>query len=95
MFELQRNVPIPPVNRSGRTPRRRKYPFESMKVGEMFFVPNKTKNTLNTHLAAVSKQLGHKYRSRLTFMRQGEDGWELCDPQHPAAVQGIGVWRDE
>jgi hypothetical protein len=92
MFKLQSNFPIPPVRRSA-TPVRRKYPFETMEVGEMFFVEGKKKNTLGTHVSTVSKQLGRKFSTRLTFARQGAKGWEPCDPDADGAVQGVGVWR--
>lgn len=94
MYELQKNVPIPQAVRTS-PPARRKYPFDDMSVGDMFFVPHRSKNTLGTHVSTVSKQLGHRFVTRLTFMRPTEDGWKLCDPTDLKAVQGIGVWRTE
>jgi hypothetical protein len=76
-------------------PSRRKYPLEDMEVGDMFFVPNKTKNTLTTHISAEGKKLGRKYTTRLCHMRKTQRGWSICDATHEDAVLGIGVWRQE
>jgi hypothetical protein len=95
MYEVKKNVPQPKVMRSPR-PARRKYPFEDMGVGDMFFVPHKTKNTLATHVSTTGKTLGRRFTTRMITMAQTRDGsWELCDNKHPSAVTGIGVWRTE
>lgn len=92
MHEVIKNVPVPKAIRSGRSPRRR-YPFEDMDIGDMFFIPNKSKNTLTTQTSMAGKRLGRKFVTRLTHMYLTEDGWEACNPDEPEAVQGIGVWR--
>lgn len=94
MYALQKDVPIPRIMRAPTTVRR-KYPFEDMKVGDMFFAEGKTKNTLGTHATTVAKQLGHKYATRLTFMKKVKGQWVPCDPTDKNAVQGVGVWRTE
>lgn len=95
MFAVQKKVPVPPAIRTAAHPRR-KYPFEEMDVGDMFFVPNKPKNTLATHASTVGKALGCKFVTRLTHMVQGRDGtWKPANPGDPKAVSGIGVWRTE
>jgi hypothetical protein len=95
MFELQQNVPMPPTIRPNARGRRRKYPFEQMTVGSMFFVPNKTRQQINGHIYTVSKQLGIKLRARLAYMRREKDQWVPCDQLDEGAVLGVGVWRDE
>ncbi len=92
MHEVQSGVPIPKAMRSS-TGKRRKYPFEDMEVGDMFFVPDKKKNTLATHASTTGKALGRKFSTRLTFMKQTDDGWVSCDPDDEDAVRGVGVWR--
>lgn len=92
MYEVRKNVPQPKVTRVAPA-QRRKYPFEDMDVGDMFFVPHKTKNTLATHVSTVGKKLDRKFTTRLITMVRSEDGWELCDPAVKGAVMGIGVWR--
>jgi hypothetical protein len=95
MFQLQRNVPIPSTIRPNAKGRRKKYPFEDMKVGDMFFVANKTKNTLGTHVSLVGKELGRTFATRLTYMREHNGKWQPCEADEDGATLGIGVWRTE
>ena len=93
MFAVQKKVPLPQAIRTAAHPRR-KYPFEDMEVGDMFFVPNRDKNTLATHASTVGKTLGRRFVTRLTHMAQDINGvWHPVEATHNAAVQGIGVWR--
>lgn len=94
MHEVLKNVPIPKTVRMI-APVRRKYPFDDMEVGDMFFVPNKSKNTLATHASTVGKALGRKFVTRLTYMVETPDGWEQANPTDLDAVQGVGVWRTQ
>lgn len=87
-----KSVPIPKTIRP-QGGRARKYPFETMEVGEMFFVPNKTRNTMSTHASTVGKKLGKKFATRLTTMVETSTGWKPCAPGYPGAVVGVGVWR--
>lgn len=93
MYEVQKNIPKPKTRRLNGPPR--KYPFREMDVGDMFFVPNKTKNTLMTIASTEGKALGRKFSTKLCFMRVGSEGWMTCEPKDKGAVQGIGVWRDQ
>lgn len=95
MQPVHKNIPIPiPVRTRGMC---RKYPFDTMGVGDMFFVAGKIENTLKTLAWKSGQRLHRKFTTRLCFMREvsrhGIKCWELCDPAHPRAVQGIGVWR--
>lgn len=94
MYTVIKDVPIPSVDRSNQ-PRKVKYPFEAMDVGDMFFVPNKTKNTMAIYASFQSRKLGRKFSTRLTHMVHLDDGWVPCAPDDMGAVQGIGVWRTE
>ena len=94
MHEVQKNVPVPKAVRPV-TASRRKYPFEEMDVGDMFFVPNRTKNNLTTHVSSVGRKLGRKFATRLTTMIETDAGWEPCDPDADGGVTGVGVWRTE
>lgn len=94
-----KNVPLPSavVARVGGG-RRRKYPFETLDVGEMFFVPDRVKNNITTYASAVGKKLGRKFATRLMHMRPtGKDDspWEVCAADDPLACLGIGVWRQK
>ena len=93
MYQLQSGAPAPPTIRPTTKGRRKKYPFEQMKVKEYFFVPGKTKNTLGTHVYTVGRELGHKYTVRLCHMHQVGGIWIPCAATETGATQGIGVWR--
>lgn len=76
---------------------RRKYPFEVMEVGDMFFIPHKDKNHISSYLSNVGKELGRKYASRIIMMIATPTGeWRLAPHALvEGAVKGIGVWRTE
>jgi len=90
MHEVQRNVPIPKV---AKTEGRRKYPFESMAVGDMFFVPGKTKNTLTAITSTAGRKLKRKFTTRLCYMAETRDGWKQVPSSAKGATIGVGVWR--
>lgn len=92
MLPVQKKVPLPKAMRPATTSRR-KYPFDEMDVGDMFFVPHKEKNTLATHASAVGVTLGRKFRTRLTYMKETREGWVPCAADDKKAVIGVGVWR--
>jgi hypothetical protein len=64
-----------------------------MRVGDMFFVPNRDRNALSSHVSTAGKKIGRKFATRLTYMHKTEDGWKPCEPDAENAVLGIGVWR--
>ncbi len=72
---------------------RRKYPFESMEVGEMFFVPYRKQNTLAAHCSAVSKALNRRFQTRLIYMVDVNGTWMPTKKDTEGAVVGVGVWR--
>jgi hypothetical protein len=94
ILPVQKRVPVPKIIRP-QGGRARKYPFETMDVGEMFFIPNKIRNTMSTHASTVGKKLGKRFTTRLTTMVETSTGWKPCDPDYAGAVIGIGVWRVE
>lgn len=94
MFRLQSNVPIPKTIRPSARGRR-KYPLEQMKIGDMFFVPEKTVPQLSGYLLPEAKKLGIKLTSRLTYAKLDKGTWSLCDEDDKGASLGVGVWRVE
>lgn len=90
---IQGDIPLPKRARGTLSPRPRKYPFEQMSVGSMFFIPNKTKNTLHTYISAVGKRLNIKLATRLVHMIRTDEGWAMAEADSDGAVPGIGVWR--
>lgn len=92
MYPIQNNVPKPKSVRAVQ-PSRRKYPINELEVGSMFFVPNKTRNTLTSHFSNTGRKLGRKFDTQLVYMRQTDEGWTLCEKDDEGAVLGVGVWR--
>ncbi len=90
-YPIQSNVPKPLPAREAR---RRKYPFREMEVGDMFFVPSRTTNTLMNLASREGRALGRKFSTRLCWMRSTPQGWVECLPDADGAVQGIGTWRE-
>ena len=76
-FQVHSGVPIPPVTRSGA--RTSKYPFATMKVEDMFFVPNASK-TFGTQASAAGRRLKRKFSVRRVTV-EGQPG--------------MGCWRVE
>lgn len=92
MLAIQKAVPLAKVARIG-TSLRRKYPFEELEVGEMFFDPDHKKNKLTTHASATGKKLGRKFKTRLCYMVDCDGLWTLAEEGDEGAVLGVGVWR--
>jgi hypothetical protein len=78
-FKLDDNVPIPETSRGERPS---KYPWDTMNVGQSFFVPGAKQSTFNTLTAGRTK----KYNGERKFISKAvtEDG-----------VEGVRVWRIE
>ena len=74
---------------------RRKYPFEKMEVGDMFFVPGKKRNTMTSYIASINKSSDARFSSRLTYMRQIEGEWVACEVSDEGATIGVCVRRVE
>ena len=92
MHSVEKNISIPKAIRQS-PPSRRKYPFDTMEVGDMFFVPDREKNNLAAHTSTMGKKLKRKFVTRLTHMCEEKESWVSCDPSEENAVMGIGVWR--
>ena len=96
MYELEDGVPIPPIKRRSKNTPRRKYPFESMKIGTVMYVPDKTIETASTHAHKVASYLGYKFTIRtIDILRDSGTGrWRLAaDDELGDAMLGVGIWR--
>jgi len=78
-----------------RSDKRRKYPFELLEVGDMFFVPNKSKNTMMSFVWATGRRLGRKFCTRHIYMRQVNGKWVQCSAHDPGANLGVCVYREK
>lgn len=100
VFVAVDNIEIPKAIRMGGGPKGdRKYPFNTMEIGESFFVPNRDKNNLSTHASLTGKRLDKKFKTLLVWgheLYDGDDvvGWAPAnEPGEEGSVLGIGVWR--
>lgn len=88
---VHKGVPLPSPVRGARI----KWPWADMKVGDMFFIPERDRNTMATLAWSTGKKLGRKFSTRLCWMRHTrDDGWVLAEEGERRAVLGIGVWRE-
>lgn len=92
MFKVQSGVPLPEISRAPKTSRR-KFPVQGMAPGDMFFVPGKTGKSVSAYISRITKDLPGKYTARQITALLLADVWFPCDPTHPDAVDGVGVWR--
>lgn len=94
MFTVKKGVKFPGegANRGGRG---RKYPFDKLEVGEMFFVPDKTGSQFTTYVSLWGRRLGRKFRTQTTHMRQDliTNEWEPCKSGAAGAHKGVAVQR--
>lgn len=78
-YETFAGLEIPPVQRAGR--RGSKYPFATMDVGEMFFIPaDEVPKSFSSQRNAAQRRLSRKFVARRITL----DGRE-----------GMGCWRTE
>ena len=91
-FKVKPGVELPPARRAGRA---RKYPFDTLAVGELFFVPDQTTANLTTYASLQGRKLGRKFRTQMAIMRQDleTDEWEVCQAGAPGAKNGVAIER--
>ena len=78
-YEVHPGIEIPPVQRIGR--RGSKYPFATMSVGEMFFIPtDEVPKSFSSQRNAAQRRLTRKFVSRRAVLN---------------GVEGVGCWRTE
>lgn len=97
MFDVQRGVPLPSINRSPKSGRR-KYPVDTMAVGDMFFLPGRSAKSVSAYISRITKDRAERFSARHVWMWEALDGsWQLVEPGSegltPGAVEGTGVWR--
>src|SRR5262245_16146810 len=98
MLSVQKGVPLPEINRAPKGVRR-KYPIETMKPGDMFFVPGRSSKSVSAYISRISKDVPGRFSARHCWMRPGreheEAEWVIATPDCEGAVEGTGVWRIE
>lgn len=100
------NVPIPATKRKGGAGRPSKYPFDSLEVGQMFFVPASVDQPDPAKsLGSVVTSANRRYATETAETkknRKGEDIPKLAytrrfvvRPFTHEGVEGAGVWREK
>lgn len=92
-LKVKSGVYLPP--HKGRRGRQRLYPFDTLEIGEMFFVPDKATVQLSSYASTQGKRLGRKFRTQSTTMRQDllTDEWEPCKPGAVGSRRGVVIER--
>ena len=74
---------------------RHKYPFATVGIGDMFFVPDKTTKQLSTYAALCGRKLGRRFRTQTAHMRQDllTNEWEPCKPGAIGSRRGVAITR--
>ena len=70
MFEIEKNVPIPPPRAA-----HRKYNFDQMEVGDSIFVTGKSPNTVQTSARGFGER--HKMRFTVRKLATGIRVWRI------------------
>lgn len=87
-IRLESGVPIPAVPRTGRAPR---YPFLAMEVGQSFFIPGASTNTIHSALGRFMKSPEGKDRKYVSRSMT-----EVVPAEADKGEQdGVRVWRTE
>jgi hypothetical protein len=100
MFGIQKNVPMPEVNRTPKVSRR-KYNLEGMSVGDMIFVPGRTSNSVSAYISRITNNVAGKFSVRHCWMvangtdARGATIYKMSAQGEQDAVEGTGVWRTE
>lgn len=92
MFPVQTGIPVPAITRA-RSSERRKYPVDTMPVGGMFFVPDRSTRQVSAYISRITKRLPGTYVTRPATMVKNDDKWVPAEPGSPGATEGTGVWR--
>ena len=94
MLSVQKGVPLPEINRASKG--LRKYPIDTMAVGEMFFVPGRSSKSVSSYISRISKGVPGRFSARYCWMRPGLEHenceWVLVSPDEEGAVEGTGVY---
>ncbi len=89
MLSVNRKTAMPLIKR----PREgvpRVYPWLTMEVGDMFFIPDRDRNTFSPYASEMGSKLKMKFRTRLCWAEDTGESWEVCEPDTPGAVQVSG-----
>lgn len=92
-YRVKKGVKLPEPAKAGGA--RTKYPFKTMDVGELIFIPDKTSRQLSAYVAQRGRELQRKFRTQKAVMRQDlqSNEWEPCKPGAAGARNGVAICR--
>ena len=91
-FKVYDGVPLPEINRA---PKRKKYPLEKMKVGQMFFLEGRDTKSASAYISRISRNLPGKFSARHCWVVFEDDKPREVPEGTEGAQEGTGVWRTE
>lgn len=94
MFEVYYDVPLPKSNRAPKGVQR-KYPIDTMRVGGMFFVPERTAKAVSSYISRIAKGHTGKFTTRRCWVVFNNGKPTEVDAGTEGAIEGTGVWRVE
>jgi len=95
MFEIEKNIDLPPAKTSNQR-YRAKYPFADMAVGDSFFVPVTYTSTASEMTRRLNGAIGCAHSGAATFRRRtGRDDFTITcrSTVNPHGDTGVRVWR--
>ena len=97
MYVVQQGVPRPDATRRGVPGKRRKYPFDTMRVDDFFFVPLEaaTSKSISAYVSRTTKDIPGKFSTQHAWAVKDGEGYKLVEAGTAGAIEGTGVWRDQ
>lgn len=96
--KVRYDIPIPEIDRRPKGPQR-KFPLDTMGVGGVLLLPNRTSKAVSAYVSRIARNLPGKFSARQCWMRPRDtpDGveWDRCAPEDDGAVKGVAVCRIE
>lgn len=93
-FKVKKGVVLPSPDRTGKG-KPRKYPFDSLEVNEICFIPDTTTYKISSYVGRRGRELNKKFTTQMATMRQDlqTNEWELCKPGAVGSKRGVAVCR--
>lgn len=100
MFLVQKDGLNPPPIKRQPPPPRRKFPVQTMDVGDTFFVPGRTTKSVSAYISRITKSLPGKFTTQRDWalpvaMIGDQRRWESCAEGAVGAEEGVTVKRVE
>lgn len=91
MLKVYDGVPVPEINRSPQG--RRKFPVDTMTVGQMFFEPGRSSRAVSAYICRITKKLPGTFTTRHCWVIFTREGPIEVPKGTRGATEGTGIWR--